>query len=295
MRRLVTLGLLSMAAALTTACGDDESGNGNGGSGGGSSGSGGNGGGNNGGSSNGGSGGGNNGGSGGANGGSGGSSNGGSGGGNNGGSGSDPDAGDGGGGPPCTGCLELRVPVAVANDDRTTLFQFSLGDAPLDMSTAVITYRIRALTIDNQIQASPFAQDADFGGFESRFFNLDAGNGFTSTDVFVNVEHNLANRAPVNTVFVPNADAGDAGGDAGGTLVPVAGDFDKSRVIQFGLNVGTAGAFTAVPVTVTVLVDSITFDGIDRPDVTFDDSAEGFAASGFQPQPGTELLHHPAD
>src|SRR5688572_23133263 len=36
----------------------------------------------------------------------------------------DPDAGDGGDGPPCTGCVELRVPVN--GPDQDTLFQFGL-------------------------------------------------------------------------------------------------------------------------------------------------------------------------
>src|SRR5262245_37157807 len=143
MRRLMTLGLIS-TAALMTACGDDESSGNNGGNGGSGTSQGGSSGANNGGSS-----GATNGGSSGAtDGGSSGATNGGSSG--SGGSGSDPDAGDGGDAPPCTGCVELRVPVTGIN--QTTIFQFALG-APVDLSGAVVTYRMRALTIDNQLAA----------------------------------------------------------------------------------------------------------------------------------------------
>jgi hypothetical protein len=284
MRRLMTLGLIS-TAALMTACSDDESSGGNGGSGTTNGGSAGN--------SNGGSSGATNGGSGGSsNGGASGATNGGSGGGSNGGSGgsgSDPDAGDGGGEPPCTSCVELRVPVTAVN--QTTLFQFALG-APLDMSTAIITYRMRALTIDNQLGGSPFAQDADYGGFQQRFINLDTGNGFTSPDIWVNITHDMNSVPAAPIIFVDIPDGGDASDGGGGTPTADPAAFDKSRVIQFGVNVGSVSLFTGFPATVTVLLDSVTFEGIDRPDVTFDDSAEGFAANGGQA--GSQVLHHPA-
>lgn len=288
MRRLMTFGLISMAA-LMTACGDDESSGGNGGSGTNNGGAAGN--------SNGGSSGAGNGGSAGAtNGGSAGATNGGSAGsGGSGGSGSDPDAGDGGEPPPCTSCVELRVPVTAV--DQTTLFQFTLPfNQPVDMTNAVITYRMRALTIDNQLAGSPFAQDDTGYNFVQRFINLDTGNGFTGPDVWVNITHDLSALAPADIIVVDIPDGGDAGDGGGGTPTADPADFDKARVIQFGLNVGSAGAFTGVtdagPFVVTVLLDSVTFDGIDRADVTFDDSAEGFAANGGQP--GSQVIHHPA-
>lgn len=291
MRRLMTFGLISVAA-LATACSDDESSGGNGGSGTNNGGSAGNGNGGSSGANNGGSAGATNGGSSGAtNGGSG--NNGGSGGGSNGGSGSDPDAGDGGGEPPCTSCVELRVPVTIANEGQTTLFQFTLPDgAPLDMSSAIVTYRMRALTLDNQLSGSPFAQDDTGYNFEQRFTNLDSGQGFTSTDVWVDIAHNFANLPAAPIIFTDIPDGGDASDGGGGTPVADPAVFDKARVIQFGVNVGSAGGFTAVPETVIVLLDSVTFDGIDRPDVTFDESAEGFAANGGQP--GSQIIHHPA-
>lgn len=293
MRRLMTLGLISIGAACTVACGDDApSFPGNGGSAGtnGNAGNAGNGGMPNGGN------GGNAGTPNGGTGGNAGSPNGGTGGGTSGaggdgGSAGDdgdgPDAGDGGGGPPCNGCVELRVPVTGPNQD--TLFQFFLA-APLDMSSAVITYRVRALTLGNQLAATPFAQDADFGGFASAgFINLDVGNGFTSTDVFVDIVHDLSAVPPADIIG-----ASDAGADGGGGA-PDPADFDKSQVRQFGLIVSTGGAFTGTE-TITVLLDSVTFEGVDalvRPDVLFTADAEGFGINGFQPQPDSEVIHHP--
>lgn len=291
MRRLVALGAFSLAGALIGACGDDDTpSTGNGGTSGraGSAGSAGSAGtnGNAGNAGNGGMPG--NGGTGGGNGGTGGGNAGTGGTGGTGGTDVDPDAGDGGGEPPCTGCVELRVPVVVENDvndnGQVTSFQFTLAAAGEDFSAATITFRVRALQLNDAMFVQGFAQDANFS-FNGVFRSLNAGGGFENTDDFVDLVYDLS-AVPAADVLFP-----DAGGLDGGS--PDPGDFDKSTVRQFGLQVGVGDDFPTAT-TVTVLIDSITFDGIDRTDVTFAASAEGFAINTFNnPVPGSELIHHP--
>lgn len=288
MRRLVALGAFSLAGALIGACGDDADPSfGTGGSGGraGSAGAAGNNGGGaagaagaGGGSS------GTGGGSSGTGGGSSGTGGGSSGTGGTGGSGSDPDAGDGGGGPPCEGCVELRVPVTGSGTAQSTLFQFNLDAAGEDFSAATITFRVRALQLNNEMFVQAFAQDANFS-FDSVFRSLNAGGGFANTDDFVNLVYDLA-AAPAVDVLFP-----DAGGLDGGS--PDPGDFDKSTVRQFGLIVGAGAGYLGVATTVTVLVDSVTFDGIARTDVTFTADAEGFVVNTNADVEGSEVIHHP--
>lgn len=288
MRRLVALGAFSLAGALIGACSDDDVPIGSGGSAGragsgGSAGTTGNAGnaGVGGMPGNGGTGGGNAG-TGGSSAGTGGSS---AGTGGTGGSGVDPDAGDGGGGPPCTGCLELTVPVTGSGTNQATLFQFNLDAAGEDFSTAVITFRVRALQLDNNFFVQAFAQDANFS-FDSVFRSMNAGGGFANTDDFVDLVYDLAAAPSVDVLFP------DAGGLDGGS--PDPGDFDKSTVRQFGVIVGAGTGYVGAATTVTVLLDSVTFDGIARPDVTFTASAEGFAVNTFSnPAPGSEATHHP--
>jgi len=65
---------------------------------------------------------------------------------------------------------------------------------------------------------------------------------------------------------------------------------DKSTIIQLGLQVG-ALATLAVPDTITLLIDSITFGGVHDPqaaDREFDDNtAQGFGLTEYMVPPGT--------
>jgi hypothetical protein len=201
------------------------------------------------------------------------------------------DAGvDGGGGPPCTGCVELRVPVTAIN--QTTLFQFAPA-TPADFSTGTVTFKVRGLTLNDQLGASPFAQNSfppNNFPFVGQFEPLSAANGFVDEDTWVDLAFDIGAQPPPD-IIPPNA---DAGADAGpGT--PDLADFDKSRVSNFGLSVGSAGAFTGA-LTVTVLVDSVTFTGVDTnalPNVTFDATAEGFVVNTFADVEGSVVIHHP--
>jgi hypothetical protein len=211
--------------------------------------------------------------------------------------GTDFDAGvDGGdaGGPPCSGCIELRVPLSGVN--QSALFQFTIGEPSIDMSDAIITYRVRALVLGDQLFVSPFAQDADYQGFESQLTTLTAENGFVDTDTWVDLEHDLG-ALPALSPFdagtdagVPDASVGDASADA---APGASAAFDKSAVSQFGLQLGSAGAFEGQGV-LRVLLDSVTIAGVDLNDVDFDTDAAGFALNlDANPAPGSQVVYHP--
>lgn len=294
MRRLMTLAVFSLTGALIQACGDDDAPGGNGGTGGsaGNAGSGGNAG-VAGAAGNGGDGGGSSG-TGGSSAGTGGSSagtggTGGSGTGGTGGSGDDPDAGDGGGGPPCTGCVEVSVPLDANNEN--TSFQINISPAA-DFTNGTITFRVRALTIGAQLVVQPFSTDDSGFDFDGQFTQLNAGNGFVDTESFIDLVYDLSDNDPADVLFP------DAGGLDGGSPDPE--DHDKSRIIAIGFQLGSAGNFTTDfpdPITLTMLVDSITFTGVAGDVVanrTFTDSAEGFAINtdtSFIPD--SEVIHHP--
>jgi hypothetical protein len=294
MRKLVALGALSMASALSVACSDDEGSNpqGNGGrsGGGGSGGTAGTG-------ATGGtgtSGGGGDAGSGGtagvagaagasgAAGAAGAAGNGGDGPGND-----DPDAGDAGGAS-CGGCLELRVPVV--GNDKTTLFQVDFGgDGLVDMSGATVTFHLKASPLNDQLTASPFATDSEFS-FASRFTQLNAGNGFDNAGDTVDITFDIAGLALPDQIDIP-----DGGPDGG---IPDPADFDKRAVRILGIQVGSAGAFgDSATATEIVLIDSITFTGVDpitRPDFDFTDDVEGWTLPVFDgQQTGSVLIHRP--
>jgi hypothetical protein len=205
-----------------------------------------------------------------------------------GGTGNVPDAGPEA---PCTGCVELRVPVT-GGANQTTLFQFFIASGPVDFSNATITFRMRALTIGDQLVGVVFAQDGDFGGFGQQFGFLNAAAGFVDTETWVNRTFDLSALAPPATLPV---DA-DAGADAGPAVVDPAA-FNQGQVRQYGVQIGAfAGQVGAE--TVTVLVDSVTFTGLDAnafPTVTFDTGVDGLAINGSGPVAGSEIIHHPAE
>jgi hypothetical protein len=301
MRRLVALGALSLvASSLGVACGDDDGDGGGGGRAGtggsagasGSAGSGGSAG------TGGSAGAGGSAGSGGAGGtagtgGAGGSGTGGTGGNSNG----DPDAGDGGpgqltdagdgGAPPCTGCIELRMPVTGANEN--TLFTVILP-AAVDMSDTLITFRVKLSPINDQVAVLPGANDDgnDDGTFTfvNTFVQANEANGFDSDtpDEFVDVEFDVGALAPPGEIAVD-----------GGTI-PDPADFNNSEVLILHMELSALGAFVG-PATITLLIDSITFTNVDpilRPSFEFTTSAEGWAVNtGSDPNPGSDLIHHP--
>jgi hypothetical protein len=168
---------------------------------------------------------------------------------------------------------------------------------PFDMSAAEIRFRMRPLTLGNQLIASPFARDQDLQGFA----NIDTpltDNRFPD-DTWVTVQFNIAAFAPADLIPAADAgpDAGDAGFDAGG-LVPDPTNFDRSRVRRFGLQIGTTPDYAGPAATLVVLVDTVSFDdvaGNPLAEKTFDANTEGLTIDLAASVEGAEIIHHPAD
>ncbi|HKO94933.1 MAG TPA: hypothetical protein VJU61_27455 [Polyangiaceae bacterium] len=211
-------------------------------------------------------------------------------------------AGTSSGPPPCTGCIEMVVPVSplATAAMQQAMFNFVFNAPGVDMSNGTITFRARSLTVGADLFVTAFAQNGapDYPGVYRPQMLLTEANGFSETneDAWVNIVLDLANTVPLGgTVAPPPVATTDAGGgDAeapptgGGTLDN--GGMDKSAVIQLGLQVG-ALATLAAPDTIDLLIDSVTFGGVDDPqaaDREFDDNtAQGFTLTNYMIPPGT--------
>jgi len=264
MRTSVTLGFLSLVGALAlVGCGDDEGGEGTGATGG-SAGSG-------------------------NNAGSGGGSLGGSGGGGNGGTSGGGGTGGSSQSADCTGgCIEIEVPVTGPSQSAGFLFSFT---PPVDLSGATVTWAVRPAEINQNYFINLFAQDAQFDGDYNPYLNLNATN-FPSTTAYTNVSRNYS----VLPAVGGGADAGGDAADAGDAAAPPPPGFDKSNVVQFGIQVGSAAELPAGSTgTVRVYVDSVTITGATGiPDKLFTTGIDGIVLNNYQVPPGTVApVHHP--
>jgi hypothetical protein len=179
------------------------------------------------------------------------------------------DAGDGGVAP-CSGCLELRVPVELtdAQNELQTFFNINFGQTLRNFSTGTATFRIKALQQGDGLGVSGIANSGvNFTGFaQGDFVSLNAFNGFVDDDTFVNVPFNL------------------------GAIT--GGGFDNTEVVQLGLAVAAPG-FDGSFDTLTVFIDSITFTGVTGlANMNFTADAEGFAV-GSVFETGSAVIHHP--
>ena len=218
---------------------------------------------------------------------------------------------------PCSGCVELELPVE--GDGRDLGFQFNFGGEPLDASAGSVTWRVQLLSDD--ANANWFMQTyAANGPPEDPGFAFNSYTNYTQltaanfpSGMWVDVTHDLSS--------LGGAPAGDAGADAGGDAGPVdagtvdagvvadagadasadAGPapvllsaFDAAYVRSVGIQIGAAAANTDSG-TIRLLVDSVTFTGIDgAPMGTFDMTAEGLVANNYQNIAGvTDPTHHP--
>src|SRR5688572_8459187 len=247
MRNFVVLGMVSLAFAGMAACSDDDTGDGPllvGGSGGGTP--------------------------------TGGSSGSGGSGGSSGAAGSAGSAGRAGGGgsggtgtpPPdvtplatCTGCVELIAPVvgprSANNVADEASYIFPLG-TPVDLSDAVITWRIAAVQPNANYTVVLFAQNGQALNFAGAYAETTLDPVAFPANEFREIALDLASVAAApGDGGVPDAGEPDAGdgvganvdaGDAGGqpVIVPptVIDAFDKSQIIQLGVFVGVNEAFT---------------------------------------------------
>lgn len=205
----------------------------------------------------------------------------------------------------CTGCIELIVPLAGANDGNTgpnladqVGYQFSFPAPGVDMSDAVITWRVQAVQNNANIFLNAYAQNGDnvdntldYANVYPAFITLSAAN-FPPGE-WRNLVVDLAGYA----AYVA-ADAGtpppapaDAG-DAGGPLDP--GLFNKAAVESIGIQVGTTPAFTGTAVA-HVAIDSVTISGVPgNTGYTFDTTAQGLGINMYQVPPGTQApVPHP--
>jgi hypothetical protein len=287
MRSILALGVVSLAvAAGMVACGDDSGDDGPVGGRGGASGSGGGGTGGTGG------------GTGGTGGGTGGTS-----------AGTGGTGGRGGAGPntdalaTCTGCVELITPLTGPNDNSGTTnladqvgYQFAAATGTvIDMSDAVLTWRIAAVAPNANTSVTLYAQNGMPQGFAGayQFFALDptAFPANTFRDVSIDIS---AVAAVAGDAGAPPAQP-DAGGDGGAPVLPtIVGAFVKSQIIQFGITLGVSGTFTGSTV-LRVAVDQVTVEGVTgQANRTFTAGAESLAINQYQVPPGTrEPVHHP--
>jgi hypothetical protein len=191
--------------------------------------------------------------------------------------------GQGGGGavmfgpPGCTGCIEMDVPLDPAFRDATgaqnlaAMYNFVFPTTGLDMSNATVTWSIATLTPGTDLFVTPYAQNASDLGYAGVYrpeTALTAANGFNAAGTpFVDVVLDLANTAPAGVAAgavgtAPDAGGADDAGAAGGAVLLDNGGMDKSRIWQLGIRIG-AQTTLAAPTTIRLLVDKVTFTGVD--------------------------------
>ncbi len=205
---------------------------------------------------------------------------------------------------PCTGCVELSVPYDAANEGSIFHFVFA---APVDLSTATMTWRVQVPTAngDQFLQLiSQNGMELNYSGVYTSYANLTAAAFPAGQWVDVSLDFNriplLPGDAGAPDAAAPVADAGGADasvGDAGAgeALEPLdnPGNFDKTVAATVGIQLGAAASATA-PGTVEVLVDSVTFTGVDGvPDKTFTTSAEDLVYNGGGSTAMGTVTHHP--
>jgi hypothetical protein len=156
-----------------------------------------------------------------------------------------------------------------------------------------VTWRVQVVTPDANFFVQPVVQNGAAHSYAGNF----PGNVALTPAAFpagewVNV---VSNVAALQGLVTGDAGVGDAGGaapgdagdagDAAAPPPPPAG-FDKSEVESVALQLGITSPNTG---TVTVLIDSVTFAGVDAtavPNKTFDAGLEGLALNNFQAPPG---------
>jgi hypothetical protein len=211
----------------------------------------------------------------------------------------------------CTGCVELIAPVngprSPNNAADEASYIFSLG-APIDFSSATITWRLAAVEPNANYTVVLFAQNGQVANFAGAYAETTLNPAIFPANQFREVVLDLSGLgAASGDAGAPDGgdtDAGDAGGadvDAGDAgeqpliLVPnVIGGFDTSQVIQFGIFVGVNEAFSG-SATVRVAVDRVTVAGVpNQPDRTFTAGTENLGINQYNVPPGTPLpFHHP--
>jgi hypothetical protein len=208
----------------------------------------------------------------------------------------------------CTGCVELIAPVvgprSQNNVQDEASYIFALG-APVDLSDAVITWRIAAVQPNAGYTVVLFAQNGQALNFAGVYSETALDPAAFPANEFRDITLDLAGVAPApGDAGAPDAGDPDAGddvgasvdaGDAGQQPPPTVIDaFDKSQVIQLGVFVGVNESFNG-SATVRVAVDRVSVAGVaGQPDRTFTTGTEGLAINQYNVPPGTpNPVHHP--
>jgi hypothetical protein len=204
--------------------------------------------------------------------------------------------------PGCTGCLEMDVVLDPAYRDPTdsmprliAMYNFQFA-TDVDMSNATVTWSLATLTPNADVYVTPFAQNGampnNYAGVYRPQTPLSAANGFTaSSSAFVDVVLDLANTAPLGAAPAPAAGDAGAGDAAAGSGLLDNGGMDKSAIFQLGLQVGALSTLAA-PTTVRLLLDKVTFTGVDATNTVvrnrdFSDGPQEFMVNSYNLPPGS--------
>jgi hypothetical protein len=214
----------------------------------------------------------------------------------------------------CTGCVELIAPLTGPNDNSGTTnladqvgYQFAApAGTVIDMSNAVITWRVAAVAPNANTSVTLYAQDGMPQGYAGAYQFVALDPVAFPANTFRDVAIDLAGVAAVvgdagapDAGGTPEVDAGDGGAApvptiVNGTVNGVATPFDKSQITQFGITLGVSAAFTGSTV-LRVAVDQVTIEGVPgQADRTFTAGIEALAINMYQVPPGTRPpVHHP--
>jgi hypothetical protein len=177
------------------------------------------------------------------------------------------------------------------------MYNFVFPMTGLDMSNAKVTWSLATLTTGADLYVTPFAQNGmtpnNYAGVYRPQTLLTEANGFNASGTpFVDVTLDLANTAPLGAAPAPGggSDAGADAGEAGSDLLDNGG-MDKSAVYQLGLQVGALSTLAA-PATIRLLLDKVTFTGVDTSNMMlrnrdFSDGAQEFVVNTYNLPPGS--------
>jgi len=187
--------------------------------------------------------------------------------------------GSGGGGAvdaTCTGCAVLEVPFSAVN--QTAGYQLSLPMPGLDLSTAVITFRVYVYTPNANLTVQPTVQNAGgtFPGYYSApqtaitAANFPAG---AATPITIDMA------TVAGPSFLGGGDAGADAGDAGPTADPAV--FDKTSADLLNFQFASAATFTGT-FNAVIALDAIEVTNVPGyTGVTFNAGVDGLRLNAY--------------
>lgn len=194
-------------------------------------------------------------------------------------------AGSGGSGgttpqPPvtCSGCVELIVPVSTTGDKA--VFEFQFDDAPVDLSDAIITWRVQAV---NET-AGDWADSAFMvlkAYAQSRPPPGSNPPGYFTDELKLSLENfepGVWRDLMIDVASFPDAE--------------LPNDFNKTAALRIGLELAAGSNFFGTH-SIRVFVDSVRFEGVPSlSDRSFDTELEGFVLNTYEVPMSTRLETH---